>query len=395
MKRMVVCVLAVSLFVQGVFSQDAAERLRFFRTSFDAANLDVKLQLIEEAAESPDAELGPFYQDVVRFVVDNSARLNLDTQLQAMAREAITAIVAVDYDAAARTIWDLFESYDETTSRVQILQAMSILGQDNADVVTLVNRWVSNGNSLRRGGGRPDLQVMEAAIRTLGELGNDRAFAAILDARLLQYSAAISATAVEAMESLNTPVFDLMVRELEQSNLSRKREIFDLVRASEILDDDQVVRFAVETIRDALNATPASLAEENALRALRIEAARAVLGNETEDMTRTLVDHFNRTYLEFDRGQVTRSALLEAIALLGGTGSQDAARRLGRYLELLNSYTENDRPYDTQVVLAVLDNLRRLGFRTVYNTVFYVTLLDQYPSRVIQAARATLDALER
>ena len=393
MKRSLALVLVLVLLpaVIGFAQEDPSE---FFRSNFESAEFEVKQELVNRAARNPTEELGPFFQDVLRFVVDNAALLPTDVELQEMARTSIVALVQVNYGPAARAVWDVFEVYTETTSRVQILDAVEILGQDNDDVVRLINRWLNNRNVFRRGGGRPDLQVVQAAVETLGSLGDDRSFNVLVDARIVQYSSAISQAAEAAMDSLESPVVELLIGAIENSEIPRKRELFDLSRGLDILTDEQRRQIAVAVVDDALFATPSSFGDESTLRRLRVDAAATLLDNETAEMTPTLVDHFNRTYLEYDRGLVVKGALLEATELLGGTGTQAAANRLGRYLQLLNSYTENDRPYDTQIMLAVLDNLRELGYRSVYNTVFYVTLLE-YPSRVLDAAQETLDALDR
>ena len=86
--------------------------------------------------------------------------------------------------------------------------------------------------------------------------------------------------------------------------------------------------------------------------------------------------------------------MLVAITALGSTGSEVAAVRLTQFLNLLNSYTENSRPYDTQITLSAVTNLGRLGDLVAYDALFYVTLLN-YPQRVKEAARSALDAVSR
>jgi len=107
-----------------------------------------------------------------------------------------------------------------------------------------------------------------------------------------------------------------------------------------------------------------------------------------------LIRHFNLTFQSYDRGIITKTWVLEAIAALGNTGSSAAAARLTQFLDLLNTYTENSRPYDTQITLAVVTNLGRLADLGSYDALFYVTLLD-YPQRVKDAAKSALDALSQ
>jgi hypothetical protein len=73
-------------------------------------------------------------------------------------------------------------------------------------------------------------------------------------------------------------------------------------------------------------------------------------------------------------------------------GTEAAAQRLTEYLELLNTYTENDRSPDAQVMLSVVRNLERLGQSLAYDTLFYASMLD-YPRRVRSAIDSAMDTL--
>ena len=70
-----------------------------------------------------------------------------------------------------------------------------------------------------------------------------------------------------------------------------------------------------------------------------------------------------------------------------------AAARLTEYLELLNTYTEIDRPYDTQIMLATIANLQLLDRPASYNALFSTSILENYPRRVTDAARQAMQSV--
>jgi HEAT repeat protein len=147
-------------------------------------------------------------------------------------------------------------------------------------------------------------------------------------------------------------------------------------------------------MRVAVSTTTRTGTDLEALRQLRFRAARALQDIPYEPAAISLVRHLNLTFQDYERGVVAKTWLLEAIAALGSTGSETAAVRLADFLDLLNSFTEDDRPYDMQVTLAVVTNLERLGFAVAYDSLFYVTLLD-YPQSVKDAARSAMDAVSQ
>ena len=171
-------------------------------------------------------------------------------------------------------------------------------------------------------------------------------------------------------------------------------EAFSFLVQSGLYADEQEPVIAQAALNQALQATVSEPTVTAELRQLRYEAALVISDAEYSEATRTMIRHFNQTVLEYDRGVTTRQRVLEAVAGLGAMDTDEAAVRLTDYLELLNTYTELDRPYDTQIVMAVIRNLQRLGRPGSYNALFYCTLLD-YPNRVKEAAREAMRAVSR
>ncbi|MCG8478074.1 MAG: hypothetical protein MI724_03190, partial [Spirochaetales bacterium] len=127
----------------------------------------------------------------------------------------------------------------------------------------------------------------------------------------------------------------------------------------------------------------------------RFAAAEVLRAGEYAEATGEVIRHFNETVLEYDRDRIPKNRLLEAIATLGAMGTPEAATRLTDYLELLNTFTEIDRPYDTQVLLAVITNLEILDSPSSYNALFFTTLLENYPRRVRDAAREAMESVSQ
>jgi hypothetical protein len=194
------------------------------------------------------------------------------------------------------------------------------------------------------------------------------------------------------MQSLEGDQVQLAIDALAGRDPKDKMEAFSFFVQSGLYADEQEPLIAQAALNQALQATVSEPTVTAELRQLRYAAALVVSDAEYSEATRTMIRHFNQTVLEYDRGVTTRQRVLEAVAGLGAMDTDEAAVRLTDYLELLNTYTELDRPYDTQIVMAVIRNLQRLGRPGSYNALFYCTLLD-YPSRVKEAAREAMRAV--
>jgi hypothetical protein len=98
--------------------------------------------------------------------------------------------------------------------------------------------------------------------------------------------------------------------------------------------------------------------------------------------------------VEYERGVVNKSNLLEAIACLGAMGTHEAAARLNMYLGLLNQYKENEKQVDEQIALATIKNLGQLGDSVAADNLLYAQYLG-YSARVRKAAKEAFNNLKR
>ena len=400
MKRLLVLVLvlvaAVAAFGQDGDTQSESRPTLVERyiENFRTANLETK-EAILAASESEDLEeMAPLYAEALSFLIDNAGRLSRNTVLQDMSEFVVEKLTEAEYAPAAESLWRLFMSREESLARVSILEAIAVVGEGNDQVAVFLNQWISDRNSLRAGGEEVDRQVLYQAVVTAGALGNPSSFPILLETRLLQISEAISNAAEDAMQSLDGNLLELAAEALEERDPGDKAEAFTYYTESDLFNEEEQAVLAQAALNQVLRSNTSDPTVAAELRQMRYRAANVVREAALGDATRAMIRHFNQTVLEYDRGVTPKSRVLEAVAGLGAMDSDEAAVRLTDYLELLNTYTELDRPYDTQIVLAVIRNLQRLGRPGSYNALFYCTLLD-YPTRVKEAAQEAMRAVSR
>jgi hypothetical protein len=399
MKRLLVVLLILISF--GAVAQDGEDQpgtqsslTERYVTNFRNANLQTKLAILEASEEEPLQEMRPLYAEALSYLVSNANEISRETMLQNMSALVVEKVADAEYAPAAEPLWQLFLSRREPLARVSILQAISATGEGNEQVVVNLNQWISDRNRLKAGGEEVDLQVFYQAVVTAGELGGASSFPVLLEARLQQYSERISNAAEEAMGALEGDTLELAIDALEERDPEEKGEAFRFYMESDLLSEDERPVVAQAALSQALEASVSDPTVTADVRQLRYDAANVIREAQRGEATRVMIRHFNQTVLEYDRGVTTKARVLEAVAGLGSMDSDEAAVRLTDYLELLNTYTELDRAYDTQIVLAVIRNLERLGRPGSYNALFYCTLLD-YPSRVKEAAREAMRAVSR
>lgn len=393
MRRLTRIVLLLIVPVVGTYAQ--VDPLETFQANFSSSNLQTKLEILRAADSQDPTAFGPLYGQALSFVVSNAGELAGEPLLREIALLSINRIDTGAYAPAVNDLWRLFRLYDETTARIQIIGVLGRLARDNTQVIDYINEWVRTQNNLTKAGTRVDLQVLTATIDAVGVLGSGSSFPAIVDTILLQYPDFVNDVALETLSALDGAPLDLAVATIRERDIAEKREALEFFTTSDFLSDDDKAEFARQALADALSTVVRGLEEQEEARVIRFSAAQFLREAGYSEAAGELIRHFNETVLEWDRARIPKTRVLEAIAALGATGSADAARRLTDYLELLNTYSEMDRPYDTQIVLATIANLELLDSPSSYNALFYATLLQNYPDRIKNAARQAMAAVSQ
>lgn len=375
-------------------AQDANRALQAYQDRFRDATPEIKLQILQTADALPVDQLGPLYVQAVQFVLVNSKSLPSDNVLQKILLLAVDKIGEGSYTPAVSSLWSAFDVYEENVARIAILRVFATIGPGNAELVLDLNGWVQVQANLYRGGVVPDLQVLQAAVETLGALGDVSSFPVLLDVQLAQISKAVTDAAHGSMKTLPGDYVELAIETTNRRSISDQLDALEFFLADPDFTDEERAAVATGVMAQAVRTSTRDVTEEEALREVRFRAAQELADVPYPDGADALVRHFNLTFRDYDRGVIAKTWVLEAIAALGNTGSDSAAARLTQFLDLLNTYTENSHPYDDQIALATITNLERLGNIAAYDALFYVTLLD-YPQRVKDAARSALDAVTK
>lgn len=376
----------------GLVAQDTQRTLQAYQNRFRDATPEVKLQILETADMLSVEELGPLYVQAVRFVLTNADEIKNDVILHDIAMFAVEKIGEGSYTPATSSLWSLFVEYEDNTARMRILDVLGEIGSGDAELVLDLNGWVHAQANLYRGGVMPDEQVLRRAVRTLGELNDTSSFPVLVDVQLARISDAITGEARVATEALAGDDVELAVATVNSRSVLNRLPALEFFVEDPDLSDEEHAAIASGVLAEALREVLRDPGELQAQRQLRYRAAQVLKRVSYPEATGSLVRHFDLTFGDYDRGVTTKAWVLEAIAALGTTGTERAARRLTTFLELLNTYTEEDRPYDTQIMLAVVTNLERLGHIVAYDELFSVTLLE-YPQRVKDAARKAIDTI--
>lgn len=392
-------------------AQEKGELLSTFLRNFEMASLDVKIQILQDAAGRPE-DLGPLYHRAVEYVLTNATQVLTDQRYRQLALIAAEQIRKLRYGEARWSLWRLFEADPDTRVRVNALNAMGVIARGEPAAIRRIVDWLDIQNTLYATGQQPDLPVIQACVEILGRLGDSSSlsaapsmagvdtagllsslFGAVFATANLGLSEDVTRAAQAALTGMGGSLADHLEEVIRTRSPVLKRRALQMAARSESLPDEQKGEVAETALTVALQTVAVNAQERAVLREMRFDAARILRDRKRSVATALAVEHFNQTLLEFDHGISDKLALIDAIRFLASMGSHDAAARLTKYLTLMNFYMEKGQGTNEQVLLALIESLGRLGDRVSFNDLIYVQYLG-YSGQIKQAARQAKESLK-
>jgi HEAT repeat protein len=389
------CLCAAFIAVASLgYAQDAQKILDTFKRNFAIASLDVKIQILQDAASGKTASaMGPLFQQAVDFVTDNASLIPTDARFNQLAGIGAQQIGVVGYAAGKDSLWKLFQVTQDSQTLALAAAALGAVGTGDADTIANLNRYVDTQNNLFASGKTPDLAITAACFKSLGSLGDPSSFPVLFSAMNLGYPDQVAAIAKDALLSVKGDFKEMLLGVIKGRPLPEKKLALQMATDSDKLTDEQKAQVAEVALDIGLHSGAPDAAGKGVLRDIRFQAAAALGARKWSHAIGLLVEHLDMSIGEFDKGLVDRNHLLDAIGNLGATNTHDAAVRLTQLLVLINSYTEKGKAYDDPVVFAVLQNLGALGDKVAFDDLMYTQYLN-YSTGVKKAARTALDKLK-
>lgn len=385
--------LLVLMFISlSVYAQAADPQLRLqaYLNSFNSLDDAGKVQVLRSAAQDPVNEVIDLYRTAVRYVWNNQQRLATDQGLQQIVRESLPRLAEAGVTEFNDAIWRIFLELEDLNRRVEALGYLGPLAVNDPRVTNEMLAFL-NSQVLSRG---PDSYLVEALVSALENNQNRDVATGLVNAAVARVSEAVTRRAFEVLGTNNQGLASSFASALRLAIGEEKRDIFQLFFSSSFPSEADRTEFAVLSLEHLLSTSSRDASTQRMSMEMRRSAVRQISANNRADYGSLLVRHFNDTILAYDRAQVDKINLVEAIGALGTSNSPAAASRLTDFLNLINTYTQQDRPYDRQLALAVVESLGRLRAVESYNALFMVTVLN-YPNPIKDAARDAMRLVAR
>ncbi len=374
-----------------VFSGDFDPVLAAMQKNFARGSLSTKIQVLQDSENYPDVDMSKLYGQALQFIVDNSENLDSDTVAKELTILAVRLSGLNGYNESSSVLWQLFNIYKDDQVRIEILSALSGLTPDS-EVVGSLNKWLKQQNDNFNSNLQVSAKVVSEAVVTLGKLGDSSSFPIVFSVSSTNYSEDITYKANQALKNLEGSYSQSLVKVIQNNSPKDKNLAFKLA----VADNEMQIEEKGNLFKIALDVGLHTVIEDKEgqkqLHELRNSAIRQLSQLKWADASDLIIEHFDKTIIEYKSGESPKSSVLEAIICLGSVGTHEAAERLTQYLGSMNTSLENGQKIDLDISLAVMNNIGLIGDNIAFDDLLYSGYLD-YPDTVKKAAREALNNL--
>ena len=373
--------------------------LSSYERSFVRASLSEKSRVLVDAAldEKAGEFIGSLYDTALGFALGNSYAFRNDHDMIALV--VTTARGLASYGSAASggnivfvgKLWQLFQVFTDSYSRVEIMGAFAVLGKGNTELIGNLNKFLSDEIvALRRSEytqtNTQTHPVIRACINTLGILGDISSFPVLFTTMTAGFPQTIIQECLKAMESIQGDYKDYLIEVIRKNPAAEKAVAFRIGAYNEKFNHEERGELAMAALEVSLeNSGPADLS-------LRYDAVTVLTRLKWTPAVSLAIRNYYKVQTDFSGGIAPKDRFIEAIACLGVMSSSEAAQVLALQLGFINSQTERNGDYDEDIVLALIGSLGELGDKAAFDNLLYMGFLN-YPDKIQSAAREALNRL--
>jgi hypothetical protein len=384
----------------GLFSQDAI--LVTYERNFLRASLANKAGILGDAAVDDRASefIGSLYEFALKFVLDCGDLLKDDPDMIALVGIAARGAGEAAYMPAADILWQVFNLYRDSHSRVEILRALATVGKGNARTVENLNQYLTGQTNYYRSGMVPDYPTLRGCIAALAAIGDDSTYPALFSAFIASFPGSLGDEIAGAMEAIEGGYFHFLVELIRRNGTAEKLAAFRLGAGNPKFSPAERGELAETALEVALDLFPGNSGTDGpsgngwtAATSLRYESVKALTELKWNKAAPLVIRNFYRVQTDLGNGAASEERLLEAVRCLGAMGNSESAQVLALQLGYINSQTERDGKFDEDLILALIHALGEIGDKVAFDYLLYIGYLN-YPERIQAAARESLDRLK-
>ncbi|QTQ13975.1 hypothetical protein HRQ91_05625 [Treponema parvum] len=376
----------IMMFVSAVpfFAQETGNIKNFIK-----GNIEDKISAVKKSSGKEAAYIS---LKTVDFVLENVSEIGTkDREFNALAVTGILALPANEAQTQSSTLsklYKLFSLFDDTTIRISVIEKIVQFYEivPSEDSVRFISEFLAG--SLKE---KKVSDVQKAAIISLGKIGGGSSFNVLY--KCLQ-SPVFSQLAVDIKTSIENSA-DRSLTEILQiinnADVDQMSGLFNLIKNSPKISSSFKSEIAENILLETLDILKGR--DDKALLDLEMEAFSFMVENNWTRASSLIVKFFLQSKKNYEASKISEAQFIKIINGFSNISTAESSKALTEYLGELNKKTEEGSVPSEDLMLAVVRTLGKLGSKTAFDQLLFVTYLD-YPESVIAEARSALTKLK-
>ncbi|MCL1932091.1 MAG: hypothetical protein FWF55_09780 [Treponema sp.] len=392
MKKLFICFILISVAAAAGFS--ATEEVQVYEYLYNASPTHSgQLDILQNMAEFRLTGAGEFYAKALRKLVSEYGNIRDVTEKNAAAEQAmlLSALLGAEkYTQAAADLWLVVERFAEPLVKSEALMA---LGKIRATTyLPQVIRVLESANAAPTADRLNGERIAFGAIISLEKYQDPSGYLPVFFSSIGWYSERIKSQAAKSLPFIAQDPSPYMLDVVKGSayNYAAKYAALRTIEATKGVDNKKKVSVAVAALAEGWRASTSDVQLRSILADMRKMSIGMINRYKTDD--ETIYPLLERSYTQ----GVDTQEKLSAIAALASQGTDEAARRLSKFLMDLNAkrVSGNIRPEDEQMVRAIIPAIGQTGSNLGRPALSAVGASDWTPA-VVSLANNALRQLNR
>jgi len=289
----------------------------------------------------------------------------------------------------AASLWRLFLDNPDLKTGSDVLIRLGAVGKGNRMIIDNINNYLMGKNLLFRSGENVDYTIISVCISALMELGDSSSYPALFSVLYAGYPEVITSEAQGALEVIPGNLQQFLVNVITNNPPEEKFAAFIMGINSDRLTVSQRGQLAELALEQGLASTDDNID----LTAMRYSSILLLTRLRWTRANALAIRHYYRVQTDYLTNPKQKERFIEAITCLGAVGNSDAALVLCLQLGLINARTESTGAYDSEITLAIVQALGKIGYNAAFDHLLNVSNLS-YPEEIQAAAREAVARLK-
>ncbi len=388
-KKSQIFIFCFFLCLVNLFSVDEDEIFKL-RQEFVTANVNMKQAILEKIYKYDNKEYTILYIDALNYIKNHYELIGNHGESLKVGILAINKLQSLKEKTAIPSIRYLFSTVENEDFQIVCLKALSQLIEKNESFTNYLNTLYDSGLSDLINGRKCNIKLLIAYSDALGKFASQSSFDVLFKTLLYPVDENLKTSVESALKNIFFDYSKEILERMKENDLDYIYTLYSLACENKQMNNQKLGEISAVVLRFALTNFKYNsiVAQELILKTLPIFSKL-----KWSNVSKEINEFFYIAQTEWKQKAFKTEDLIKLIDCMGNIGTLEMAQSLSIFLGLINSQTEKNKQYSEDLLLSIINSLRKLGSKTAFDYLLSIEYLS-YSDRIKYTARQAIKELK-